>query len=104
MSTFYWIISVYFVSVIAMYILSRYAYVVAGFTSKDRIQPTLWVVPIVNTITAIVLFIKVWIYFPITSDGYWVKKWSKSRSKHLAKIKISLDDSQTRVPTQTITQ
>jgi len=83
--TFYSILAVYLLSIIFLYVLCRYAYIVADWKEKDRLTPTFWIVPVVNTILAVVMLIRMWRYFPITGDQYWTKKWDKSRRKRTAK-------------------
>ena len=83
--TLYTILAVYLLSIILLYVLCRYAYVVANWSEEDRIWPTYWIIPVINTTLALGMLIKMWRYFPITGDNYWVKKWDKSRKKRAAK-------------------
>ena len=87
LTTFYIILSIYLISVIGIFVLCRYAYVAVGWEKKDRIAPTFWIIPVINTIMMLVIFVKVWRYFPITSDMYWTKKWTKARKKHVERVK-----------------
>lgn len=84
--TFYTILTVYLLSIILLYVLCRYAYVVAHWDENKRLWPTYWIIPVINTILALVMLIKMWKYFPITGDQYWTKRWDKSRKKRANEI------------------
>lgn len=87
MTTFYILLVVYLLSIVSMYSLMRYIYIHKLPYTKAEVW--VWIVPVVNTMVAVVAFILCWKQFPICGLPFWEKRWDKPTSS-LDKIRESL--------------